>query len=156
MMLIQKQPFRGVLMKKCSENIQEINRRSPMPKCDFNKVVNNSIKITLRHGCSPVNLVYILRTPFPKNISGELFLFIRYNWYYVAIIEKKKKSYSSQMLKKIAVPVSFFVKFTDLQLVASLKKMYHMYFSANFSMFSGNVFTDHLRVITFVRSSSQF
>ena len=89
MMLIQKQPFRGVLMKKCSENIQEINRRSPMPKCDFNKVVNNFIKITLRHGCSPVSLVYILRTPFPKNISGELFLFIRYNWYYVAIIEKK-------------------------------------------------------------------
>ena len=32
----QKQPTRGVLMKRCSENLQEIYRR--MPKCDFNKV----------------------------------------------------------------------------------------------------------------------
>ena len=60
-----------------------------MPKCDFNKLVNNFIKITLRHGCSSVNLIYILRMPFPKNTPGELLLFIRYNWYYVAIIEKK-------------------------------------------------------------------
>ena len=30
-----------------------------MPKCDFNK--SNFIKITLRHGCYPVNLMNILR-----------------------------------------------------------------------------------------------
>ena len=35
---IQKQPSRGVLRKSCSENMQEIYRRTPMPKCDFNKV----------------------------------------------------------------------------------------------------------------------
>ena len=34
---MQKQPSRGVLMKKCSENIQEIYRRTPIPKGDFNK-----------------------------------------------------------------------------------------------------------------------
>ena len=34
----QKQPSRGVLKKRCSENIQQIYRRRPMPKCDFNKV----------------------------------------------------------------------------------------------------------------------
>ena len=38
-----------------------------MPKCDF-------IEITFRNGCSPVNLLYILRTPFPKNTSGRLYL----------------------------------------------------------------------------------
>ena len=32
----QKQPFRGVLRKRCSENMQQIYRRTPMPKCDFN------------------------------------------------------------------------------------------------------------------------
>ena len=31
----QKQPFRGVLEKRCSENRQHIYRRTPMPKCDF-------------------------------------------------------------------------------------------------------------------------
>ena len=34
----QKQPPRGVLMKKCSENMRQIYRRTPMLKCDFNKV----------------------------------------------------------------------------------------------------------------------
>ena len=36
--IFQKQPPRGVPRKRCSENIQEIYRRTPMPKCDFNKV----------------------------------------------------------------------------------------------------------------------
>ena len=35
---IQKQPSRGVLSKRCSENMQQIYRRTPMPKCDFNKI----------------------------------------------------------------------------------------------------------------------
>ena len=35
----QKQPPWGVHRKRCSENIQQIYRRTPMPKCDFNKVV---------------------------------------------------------------------------------------------------------------------
>ena len=48
-----------------------------MPKCDFNKVAaSNFIEITLRHGCSPVNLLHIFRTPFPENISGGLLLVI--------------------------------------------------------------------------------
>ena len=34
----QKQPPIGVPRKKCSENMQQIYRRTPMPKCDFNKV----------------------------------------------------------------------------------------------------------------------
>ena len=33
----QKQPSGGVLRKRCSENIQQIYRRTPMPKCDFNR-----------------------------------------------------------------------------------------------------------------------
>ena len=37
-----------------------------MSKCYFNKVIN-FIETTLRHGCSPVNLVHSFRTPFYKN-----------------------------------------------------------------------------------------
>ena len=64
---LQKQPTRGVSRKRCSENMQQIYRKAPMPKCDFNK-------IALRHGCFPVSLLHIFRTPFPKNISGRLLL----------------------------------------------------------------------------------
>ena len=35
-----------------------------MPKFDFSKV----IAIALRHGCSPENLLYIIRASSPKNI----------------------------------------------------------------------------------------
>ena len=48
---LQKQPPRGVPWKRCSENLQH-----------------------LRHGCSPVNLLHIFRTPFLKNSSEWLLL----------------------------------------------------------------------------------
>ena len=34
----RKQPSRVVLRKKCSENMQQIYRRTPKLKCDFNKI----------------------------------------------------------------------------------------------------------------------
>ena len=36
---LQKQPPRGVPRKKCSENIQQIYRKTPMLKCNFNKAL---------------------------------------------------------------------------------------------------------------------
>ena len=38
------------------------------------KLQTNFIEIALGHGCSPVNLLHILGTPFPKNTSEGLFL----------------------------------------------------------------------------------
>ena len=73
----QKQPPRGVLSKRCFENMQQTYRRTPMRMCDFNKVVklqSNFVEITLRHGCSPVNLLHISRTTFSKNNCGWLLL----------------------------------------------------------------------------------
>ena len=34
----KKQPSRGVLRKRYSENMKQIYRRTPIPRCDFNKV----------------------------------------------------------------------------------------------------------------------
>ena len=42
-------------------------------KTTFN-VQSNFIEIALWHGCSPVNLLHIFTTPFPKNTSGRLLL----------------------------------------------------------------------------------
>ena len=41
-------------------------------KCDFNKIGMEFIKITLRRGCSLLNLLHIFRTPFYRNTSGGL------------------------------------------------------------------------------------
>ena len=56
-------PIWGILMKKCSENIQQIYRRIPICKCDL-------------HRCSPVNLLYIFSTHFYKNAVEWLLLAI--------------------------------------------------------------------------------
>ena len=58
----QKQPSGGVSRKRCSENMQQIYKRTPIPQ------------ITLWHACSPVNLLHIFRIPFPKNTSEGLLL----------------------------------------------------------------------------------
>ena len=50
---LQKQSYSGVLWKRCSENMQQTYRRTPMPKCDFNKV------IALRHRCFLANFMHI-------------------------------------------------------------------------------------------------
>ena len=52
LLYMQEQPSRGVLMKRCSENMQQIYRRTPMPKFDLNKIASNFIEITLQHGFS--------------------------------------------------------------------------------------------------------
>ena len=93
----QKLPSRGVLKKRCSENMQQIYGRTPMPECDFNRsCLVNSLVLLLNvfrtvfpkstsggllwrifRTLFPKNISaglprYIFRTPFPKNTSGEL------------------------------------------------------------------------------------
>ena len=46
MIYIQKQSSRGILMKRCSENMQQVYWRTPIPKCDFNK---DSLQLYCNH-----------------------------------------------------------------------------------------------------------
>ena len=54
----QKQPSRGVLKKRCSEN----------------RCFATLFEIALRHGCSPVNLLHIFKTSFFKNVHNSTFM----------------------------------------------------------------------------------
>ena len=40
------------------------------------KLLCKFIEITFRHGCSPLNLLHIFRTPFPRNTSWWLLLIL--------------------------------------------------------------------------------
>ena len=76
---------RGV-QKICSKFTGEHLRRSTIST----KLQSNFIEITLPHGCSPVNLLHIFRTPFLKNTSGRLLLKMS-----VSILDKKRFQFSS-------------------------------------------------------------
>ena len=80
---LQKQPSRGVLRKRCSENMQQIYRRTPFRSAISIKLLYNFIEIGLQHGCSPVNLLHIFRTSFPSNTLGRLLLTLEtaYNFF---------------------------------------------------------------------------
>ena len=60
--------LRKAFLKICSEFTRELPCQS---------VQSKFIKIALRHGCSPVNLMHIFRALFPKNTSGWLLLELR-------------------------------------------------------------------------------
>ena len=66
--------------KKCSKFTGEHPCRSEISI----KLLCNFIEITLRHGCSPVNLLHIFRKPFYKNIYvGMLRVFHLYQLAYL-------------------------------------------------------------------------
>ena len=70
----QKQPCRGFLRKRCLKICRKFTGEHPCQSAISIKLQTNFIEITLRHGCSSVNLLHIFRTPFPKNTSEWLLL----------------------------------------------------------------------------------
>ena len=99
--LAQKQPSKGALWKRRSENMQQSHRKTSMPKFDKKvflnyaadlqenthakviliKLLSNFIDITLWHGCSPVNLLHVFRTPFYENTCKKLLLIVKLSLY---------------------------------------------------------------------------
>ena len=67
----QQQPPRGVLRKRCSENMQLIYRKSPMPKCDFNIVATATLLkshfgmgVSCKFAACFQNIVFSKNTPW--------------------------------------------------------------------------------------------
>ena len=54
------------------------------------KLQSNFIEIALRHGYSPLNLLHIFRTPFSKNTSGLLLLFLTVHFVLHNLIKRPK------------------------------------------------------------------
>ena len=64
----------------CTANILITHHKSSHPEVFLgNCCCSNFIEFALRHGCSPVNLLHIFRTPFPRSTSGWLLRWW-YNW----------------------------------------------------------------------------
>ena len=73
----QKQTSIGILIKKCSENMEQIYRRTPCRSVISIKLLYNFIEIPLRHGASQVDFLHIVKTPSYKSIYRGLLLTLR-------------------------------------------------------------------------------
>ena len=102
---VQKQPTRGVPRKRRSENMQQIYRRAPMPKCDFNKVEKQLYWNHTSAWDSPVNLLHIFRASFLKNTSERLLLNVA----------------AQGMIKPVVVPRKFYIR-SNKNKVKSMKE----------------------------------
>ena len=74
--LSKKQPYKGVLKKRCSKNVQQIYKTTPTPKGDFKKVAKQLYRNDTSTWMFSLNLLYIFRTLFSKNTPGRLLLYI--------------------------------------------------------------------------------
>ena len=64
---IQKQRSRGVLRIRFLKICSKFTGENPCRNAISIKLLGTFIKIALQHGCSPVNLLHIFRTPFFQN-----------------------------------------------------------------------------------------
>ena len=75
----QRQPARGDLRKRWYENMQEIYRRTPMSKCDFNKVALQLFQHWLRNSWHFMNLIwYAPKILFSFHKLSSCFLLLRF------------------------------------------------------------------------------
>ena len=77
------------VLKICSKFTGE----NPCRSVISTKLLCNFIEITLRHGCSPLTLLHIFRTPFSKNTTGWLLLIIVGNEP-ATLLNKKTKNHN--------------------------------------------------------------
>ena len=89
------------IFKTICSNISCITKISK-PKC-FNpfsiKLLCSFLEIALWHACSPVNLLHIIRTPFPYNSPGGLLPALRIIYIYIYIDNIRTVSHKNYTLK---------------------------------------------------------
>ena len=78
--LLQKQQPEIFCVKRCSQKLYKIRRKTPMQESLFNKVGGlkpaTLLKKRLLHRCFSVNFVKFLRTLFSQNTFGRLLLLL--------------------------------------------------------------------------------
>ena len=72
---VLKQPPEMFLRKDVLKIYNKFKGEHPCRSVILKILPCSFIKIAFNHGCSPVNLLHIFKTPLPKNTLGRLLLF---------------------------------------------------------------------------------
>ena len=73
MLPLKKQPPRGVTRKRCPENMQQISRGTPTPKCDFSKVALHFVSLH----CGTFLSEHFMKCSF-RDVSWNIKTFMKY------------------------------------------------------------------------------
>ena len=108
--IIQKQPSIGVLKKSYFENMQQVYRGTPMPKCNFNKVAKQLYWNHTSACVSPANLLHVFRTPFLRtHMEGYFWLF-----YKTFHAHSRKQHYVKKFTQPLVWIISNIFNVTDI------------------------------------------
>ena len=69
------------------------------------------IKIALRHGRSPVNLMHIFRTPFPKSTSVRLLLMIVGDWWLGRMSDPQRNHRNPEIVDIVKISVCSYLQY---------------------------------------------
>ena len=98
-MLFRNSPSEAFLGKGVLKICRTFTGEYPYRSVISIKLLCKFIEIPLQHGCSPVNLLYIFRTPYYKNTSGGLLLTFSL-W---LLTGKKHRQIKLQRLQKVRI-----------------------------------------------------
>ena len=100
---LQKLSSRRVPSKRCSENIQAIYRRTPLQKCDFNKVVLQLYWNRTSAWVLSCKFAVYFKSTFPKSTPGRLLLHLKLKLLSWRRLKEQLKSQSfiGVLLKKL-------------------------------------------------------
>ena len=160
----QKQPSRGVLSKRCSENMQQIYKRTPMPKRDFNKVSNQpgslfcSIPVQISLHFLPIllenqSLIFLCFLCF-LSILCFYFIFVRPQLFNTSFSVTPPASCSfctnNAASKSIILPCIIFLyeKLTNQSIQSFKKYLFFVFCNVCFLLISNN--TLHVTFYTYI------
>ena len=132
-MFLQKQPSRVVLRKRCSENMLQIYRRTPMWKFDFNKV---GLQLCWNHTSA-----WVLSCKFTAYSQNTFFQ--EHLWMPASVLRNFEK-----FRGKIPVPESFPNKVIGWSATLLKKRVWHRWFSCQFCEISKNTFFHRTSPVT--------
>ena len=133
----------------------KFTREDPCRSATSIRFLGNFIEISLRHGCSPVNLMDIFKTAFAKKTSGRLLLFFNLRVtlllclsVIVTVIKVypeavPRKGSSKKILKNSQNPQE-----NTCTRVSFLKRLWYSCFPVNFAKFlRTTLLKEHLRCL---------
>ena len=132
------------------------------------KLQRKFIETALRHGCSCVNLLHIFRTPFPKNTSEWLLMYLSQSLYHnfcydLHIINTSKPSstftYLRWDLQSLHLPLQSYVILQGFLSKSYIYKVYNYLHNDGDFKCSGNFYHNdyHPQILKFIlRLSAEF